>query len=69
MSIPPKIVASARMGWRWQWNQLMNGLAPADKEGNYCRTTSQAQHAISPSQCDLLKRSKAQLPVLIIGRS
>ena len=46
MSIPPKIVASARIGWRWQWNQLMNGLAPADKAGNYLRPPSKHKNSI-----------------------
>ena len=69
MSIPPKIVASARMGWRWQWNQLMNGLAPADKEGNYFRPPSQVQNSIVPNKDDLLKSPPDELPVLVIGRS
>ena len=69
MSIPPIIVSSARMGWKWQWNQLMNGLAPADEAGNYCRPKSKAQNSLSITATDLLKRSQEELPVLIIGRS
>lgn len=69
MSIPPIAVRTARNGWHWQWNQLMNGLAPADKEGNYQRPISQHQKIIVRSLNDLSNRSKAQLPTLIIGRS
>ncbi len=69
MSISPAIVSSARKAWKWQWNQLMNGLAPADKDGNYCRKKSQAQKAKPPSKIDLLNRSSQELPILIIGRS
>ncbi len=69
MSIPPIIVSSARKSWKWQWNQLMNGLAPADSNGNYCRKPSQALNAKVPGGTDLLSRSSQNLPVLIIGRS
>ena len=69
MSIPPTIVSSARTGWKWQWNQLMNGLAPADKAGNFCRKPSQAQNAILPNPADLLNRSIDEFPILVIGRS
>ena len=37
MAIPPAVVASARTGWHWQWLQLMGGLGPADRDGNYRR--------------------------------
>lgn len=37
MAIPPAVVAAARTGWHWQWQQLMGGLGPADPEGNYRR--------------------------------
>ena len=40
MAIPPAMVAAARAGWHWQWLQLMNGLGPADAEGNYRRPAS-----------------------------
>ncbi len=69
MSIPPFVVNSARLGWHWQWQQLMNGLAPADALGNYQRPESQHQNAILPDKKSLLNRSKEQFPRLIIGRS
>ncbi|AAP99296.1 MULTISPECIES: glutathione S-transferase family protein [Prochlorococcus] len=69
MSIPPAIVASARMGWKWQWNQLMNGLAPADAEGNYTRTQSQALDSKPPKAEDLLNRSSEDFPLLVVARS
>ncbi|WP_320677551.1 glutathione S-transferase C-terminal domain-containing protein [Prochlorococcus sp. MIT 1300] len=69
MSIPPAVVAAARCAWKWQWNQLMNGLAPADSKGNYQRPPSQHQKAQIPILAELTKRPKEQLPRLIIGRS
>ncbi len=69
MSIPPAIVSSARKGWKWQWNQLMNGLGPSDENGTYCRPPSQVQKSTSPTKKDLINRSFQELPVLIIGRS
>ncbi|MEC9028043.1 MAG: glutathione S-transferase C-terminal domain-containing protein [Cyanobacteriota bacterium] len=69
MSIPPAIVAAARMGWHWQWIQLMNGLAPADAKGNYRRPPSQHQQARLPAEQELSNRSADQYPRLIIGRS
>ena len=55
MSIPPSVVNTARKGWHWQWNQLMNGLAPADKDGNYLRPPSQHQKAVAPKEEELSK--------------
>ncbi len=69
MSIPPIAVALARGGWNWQWNQLMNGFAPADQAGNYERPPSQHQKAIAPQKNELINRSKKLLPHLIVGRS
>ncbi len=69
MSIPPAIVSSARIGWNWQWNKLMNGLAPADQEGNYCRPESNAKKPIIIKEGDLINRSQEEFPILIIGRS
>ena len=69
MSIPPIAVAAARSGWNWQWNQLMNGLAPSDQAGNYLRPESQHQRALVPGETVLANRSKSDLPYLIIGRS
>ena len=66
MSIPPIAVTAARKCWNWQWNQLMNGLAPADKQGNYCRPPSQHQESFAPTDDDLSKRQLNQLPHLII---
>ncbi len=37
MTIPAAVVAAARAGWHWQWQQLMGGLGPADAAGNYRR--------------------------------
>ncbi len=69
MSIPPAIVSAARISWKWQWIQLMNGLAPADREGNYLRPPSQHKNAQVPQENDLKNLSTEQLPKLIIGRS
>ena len=69
MAIPAIAVATARKGWNWQWNQLMNGLAPADKKGSYQRPKSQYQKAIVLSSKDIETRSPKHLPHLIIGRS
>ncbi len=69
MPIPPNIVAAARIGWHWQWNQLMNGLAPSDESGNYLRPPTQHQNAIAPKALNLASRTKKNLPVLIVGRS
>ena len=69
MSIPPIAVALARSGWNWQWNQLMDRLAPADKEGNYKRPPSQHQKAVVLEEEQLSARSKKHLPHLIVGRS
>ena len=69
MSIHPIAVATARMGWNWQWNQLMNGLAPADPAGNYRRPPNQHLKALVQNENELKKRPKNHLPHLIIGRS
>ena len=69
MAIPPIVVNAAKKSWNWQWNQLMNGLAPSDSKGNYCRPISQKLNAIVPAQENLINRSSGQLPILIIGRS
>ncbi len=69
MSIPSPVVVAARKSWQWQWQQLMNGLAPADKDGNYCRPKSEHLKAKIPSKESLANRSSQDLPHLIIGRS
>ncbi len=69
MSIPPVIVHTAKCCWHWQWNQLMNGLAPKDPEGNYQRPASDHLKATVPEKSSLISRSNKNLPRLIIGRS
>ena len=69
MSVPPLIVLNARRAWRWQWNQLMNGLAPADPHGNYVRPESDRKSKIILDEADLSNRSPNQFPHLIVGRS
>ncbi len=69
MSVHPLVVNAARIGWKWQWNQLMNGLAPSDNEGNYKRPSTEKQNAIALTNKELEKRVKNQIPRLIIGRS
>ncbi len=69
MSIPPIAVTAARKCWNWQWNQLMNGLAPSDNDGNYQRPTSQHQKAIALDEHAIRNRAKNNHPHLIIGRS
>ncbi len=69
MSIPPVLIATARKGWHWQWNQLMNGLAPSDNQGNYQRPKSQHCKARIPEISELEKRTTDRLPRLLIGRS
>ncbi|SBO44644.1 glutathione S-transferase C-terminal domain-containing protein [Cyanobium sp. NIES-981] len=63
--VPPILVRTARRCWRWQWQQLMGGLAPADSEGNYRRPAG-VFTALPPLPED------AAAPdghVLIVGRS
>ena len=69
MAIPPSLVKAAKISWHWQWNQLMNGLAPCDTQGNYIRPMSQKLNAIAPDKIAISKRTKDLLPKLIIGRS
>ncbi len=69
MQIPPTLVNVARIGWKWQWTQLMNGLAPADQLGQYLRPISQHPNEFAPSIDQLKNRSPEQFPILIIGRS
>ncbi len=69
MSIPPAIVFTAKKGWSWQWQQLMNGLAPKDKNGNYQRPPTEHQTANPLSRSDLQERKHEELPRLLIGRS
>ena len=69
MSIPGSVVKTARYCWKWQWNCLMNALAPSDKEGNYQRPISQHQEATTMSSEELDGRLNYQKPTLIIGKS
>ena len=65
MAIPPAVVRAARTGWHWQWLQLMNGLGPADGEGNYTRPTGAfVQRPALPANA-----GTAGGHVLIVGRS
>ena len=47
----------------------MNGLAPADAEGNYLRPPSDKQIAKLVDEKTLMNRPQDQLPTLIVGRS
>ena len=69
MTIAPFLIKSARIGWKWEWNQLMNRLAPSDKDGNYQRPLSQHQEALLLSEISINKRPNNQLPILFVGRS
>ena len=69
MSIPPIIVATTRKGLRCQWNLLMNGLGPADKNGHYKRPKSKHADATLPSIDELFKRGQNELPYLVVGKS
>ena len=64
MSIPPAIVAFSRDAWKWEWIQLMKGLAPADEKGNFKRVPSHEVNAIAPAKNNLQTRSKNEYPVL-----
>ena len=68
MAIPPALVKTARCGWNWQWQRLMGGLGPADKDGNYTRPAGDHPLATLPSH-PLDGRSPAERPLLILGRS
>jgi glutathionyl-hydroquinone reductase len=65
MAVPPPVVASVRAAWRWQWQQLMGGLGPADAEGNYCRPAG-AFTALPPLPATA---GSSAGHVLIVGRS
>ena len=65
MAIPPAVVSAARAGWRWQWQQLMGGLGPADNAGNYQRPASPFA-TLPPLPANA---AEASSHVLIVGRS
>jgi len=69
MPVPSPVIEIARFCWKWQWTQLMNGLAPADKQGNYIRPASQHQTAEFPSYLANSSKSNKHKPILIIGKS
>ena len=62
---PPWLVRGARAAWQWQWLQLMEGLGPADGEGNYRRPA--AGFSAPPPLPDDAASPAAH--VLIVGRS
>ena len=65
MAIPPAVVSAARAGWHWQWLQLMQGLGPADGDGNYRRPAA-AFSALPPRPVNAAEDGSH---VLIVGRS
>ncbi len=65
MAVPPVVVATARALWRWQWRRLMNGLGPADADGNYRRPAG-AFTALPPLPDGADRPGRY---VLIVGRS
>ena len=65
MAPAPQLVRTARCLWQWQWQQLMNGLGPADAEGNYRRPAG-AFATLPPLPDDA---ATAASHVLIVGRS
>ena len=69
MAIPPIVVKAARQIWNLQWEILMNGLAPADSDGNYMRPKNFQKKFQIPSEEDLTSRASNQMPGLIVGQS
>ena len=69
MAIPKIFVQTARQIWNFEWEILMNGLAPSDSKGNYERPKNIHENIQIPSKGDLRKRDLYQMPCLIIGKS
>tara|TARA_B100000700_G_scaffold215354_1_gene236678 strand:+ start:88 stop:1062 length:975 start_codon:yes stop_codon:yes gene_type:complete len=69
MAIPPIFVKGAREIWNCEWNILMNGLAPSDKEGNYKRPENLQKEIQIPNKENLENRNSDQMPYLIVGNS
>ncbi len=69
MAIPPIFVKAARQVWNFEWEILMNGLAPSDSKGNYKRPINLQKQIRIPTKEDLKNRSSNQMPGLIIGKS
>jgi len=65
MPIPPAVVSVARQLWHGQWLVLMNGLAPADRKGNFQRRPSGFREKLHGSGQD----QGVPRHVLIIGQS
>lgn len=65
MAPPAGLVRSARCLWQWQWQQLMNGLGPADSNGNYQRP----QGAFAERPPVPPDAAQPDGHVLIVGRS
>jgi len=69
MAIPPIFVNAARQIWNLEWKTLMNGLAPADSNGNYKRPINLQKQIEIPTKEDLKNRASDQMPGLIVGKS
>ena len=69
MAISPILVRVAKQIWNSQWEILMNGLAPADSNGNYKRPINPQKQIQLPTKGDLKNRASNQMPGLIIGQS
>ncbi len=69
MAIPPIFVKAARQIWSFEWEILMNGLAPSDSNGNYKRPVNLQTEIQIPTKEDLKNRDSKQMPGLIIGKS
>lgn len=65
MAPPAILVRTVRNFWQCQWQQLMTGLGPADRQGRYIRPASPFQE-IPPLPGDANQPSSH---VLIVGRS
>ena len=65
MAPPALLVRSARSFWHCQWQQLMSGLGPADREGRYRRPPSPFIQ-VPPVPVEAAEPSAH---VLIVGRS
>jgi putative glutathione S-transferase len=68
MKVPPALVATARCLWQWEWQRLMDGLAPADSAGNFQRRPSQFSGAALTPLVEQAINSQGKL-CLIVGRS
>ena len=68
MTVPPALVATARCLWQWEWQRLMAGLAPADRDGNFQRRPSEFAGVGLESQLEQALQGAGRLQ-LIVGRS